>query len=581
MGAFFRTLFATIFANLILFILAIFVIAGLAATKGKTSIPDHATLHLRIPPAVMEYPSTLGQPFGDEPTTLHELRQNLRKAAVDKRIERVILSMSITDIGWASIDELRAEIANVKKAGKPVYAYLEWLTFRNYYLAAAADSIWMPDRGFVIYNGIDAQRMFRKSLWDKIGVVMRTHKIEAYKSAAETDTRTDLSSPARENAQWILDAQVARVREAIAKDREKEPAFFDSMLALVGPNPAEAAKSGFIDEVVYWGDIQDRFEGKDSRLGKSLIVGGTKYAKVTPAEVGLKGPTKVAIIHAQGAIAGDRSGDNPFLGTTMGAATVNKELRRVADDKSIDAVVFRVDSPGGATYTSDLIRREVAKLEAKKPLVVSMGDVAASGGYMISYPCSMLVANPMTRTGSIGSIFNVPYVKGLTDKLGLTFDGVGYGPHARIGSLVTPWTPEEQKIVEQRHWQSYNTWVEDIARVRGMTFAEVDSIGRGRVWTGEQAYERGLVDTLGTLDDAIAIAAAMAGGKPGEGVSETHYPKQLSFWEAVQAGEWMMAREALARTIWHDATEPVRSGFESLEIWFSGTELAVDEGALP
>ncbi len=580
MGAFFRTLFATMVAILILVIGAVFLFAGLAASK-KPSIPDQATLHLRIPPELMEYPSTLGRPFGDEPMTLHDLRMNLRKAAVDKRIERVVLSMGLTNIGWASIDELRQEIADVKQAGKPVYAWLEWLNFKNYYLAAAADSIWMPERGFIVYNGIDAQRMFRKGLWDKLGIVMRTHKIEAYKSAAETDTRTDLSAPARENAQWILDAQVARVRAAIEKDRKKDAAFFDRMLTLVSPIPAEAARDGFIDGVLYWEDIKDRWEGEDARLGKSRIVSGDKYAKVMAAELGLKGPIKVAVVHAQGAIGGNKSGENPLLGLMMGSETINKELRRVADDKSVDAVVFRDNSPGGATYTSDLIRRQVARLEAKKPLVVSMGDVAASGGYMIAYPCSLLVANPMTRTGSIGSIFNLPYGRGLADKLGLTFDGVTYGPHAKMTSLVTEWTPEELEIVVERHWQSYNTWVEDIARARGMTFVQVDTIGRGRVWTGEQAYARGLVDTLGTLDDAIAIAAGLAGAAAGDRVTEAHYPKQLTFWEAVQQGEWIIAREALARTIWNDATGPVRSGIEGLEAWFASPELAVDEGALP
>ncbi len=581
MGGFIKMVFASLFA-LFLCIVGGILVLGLIAAGGKTTtVPAHSTLHLTLPASLHDFPSGSESPFGDPEITLHELRMALRKAAVDKRIDRVVLQLGITDAGWAKMTELREEIAKVRAAGKPVYAYCDFLTYRNYYLAAACDSIWAPSDAFIIFDGVNAERQFRRGLWDKLGVAYRVHKIEKYKAAGETEVRTDMSPEARENAQWILDETMARVRTAVLADRKKDAAWFDARLAEVGPRPHEAKASGLIDDVVYWNDLVDRWEGPDADKGKNLMVTTGAYAAVPAASVGLRGKTKVAVIHAQGAIGGTKSGSNPLLGgTTMGSETINKELRRVADDETVDAVVFRVDSPGGATYTSDLIRHQVAMLATTKPLVVSMGDAAASGGYMISYPCSMLVANEATRTGSIGSIFSVPYAGGLMGKLGLTHDRITYGPHATMASLVSPWTAEEESIVVRQHWKGYNEWVEDIARVRGMTFAQVDSIGRGRVWTGRQALGLGLVDSIGTLDDAIAIAAGMGGAAAGDKVSEVHYPRQQTFIEALQAGDFVTMRRMVARAIWREAEISVQETLESTAALTVG-DLSIEESLLP
>ena len=307
---------------------------------------------------------------------------------------------------------------------------------------------------------------------------------------------------------------------------------------------------------------------------------GLAYADVSPADLGFKGKLKIAIVHAQGGIAGTKNGENPLLGgATMGSETVNTELRRVADDKSIDAVVFRVDSPGGETFTSDLIRQQVERLAEKKKVVVSMGDVAGSGGYMIAYCGTTIMANAMTRTGSIGSIFQYPYIKGLMDKIGFSYDRVTYGPNATISSVVVPWTAAQESIIVHTHWASYNEWVADVARRRHMTFAGVDSLGRGRVWTGEQAVANGLVDKVGTLDDAIALAAKLAGGAAGEKVTEAHYPRSISFLEAISSGDFDLARSIVLASVFKDATEPLRNAYVSTQAWLSSPELAVmDEG---
>jgi protease-4 len=583
MGGFIKQVFATLFA-LVLFCMGTFFLLALVASAGKkTVIPKQSTLLLALPVSLHDFPAGREQPFGEPPATLHDLRMALRKAAVDKRIDRVVLTMGITDAGWSKLGELRQEIAAVRQAGKPVFAWCEWLTYRNYYLAAACDSVWLAPDAFIVFDGMNSERQFRRRLWDKLGVQWRVHKIEAYKAAGELDVRTEMSPPARENAEAIMAETAAMVRASIAADRKKDGAWVDSMLAVTAPRADEAKALGLIDDVVYWNDLVDRWQGPDAEKSKakSRIVSAAKYGKIPPSSVGLRGKVKVAVIHAQGAIGGAKSGENPILGgMVLGHETINAEIRKVAHDKTVDAVVLRVDSPGGSTYTSDLIRHQVAMLEREKPLVVSMGDAAASGGYMISYPCSMIVANEATRTGSIGSIFQLPNFGGLAEKIGLTFDRVTYGPNATIGSVTLPWTAAQESLVVRQHWKSYNEWVEDIARMRGMTFAGVDSLARGRVWTGRQAAALGLVDSVGTLGDAIRIAAAMSGAKADDKVSEVHYPKQQTFLEALQAGDFAMARRIVARAIWAEAATSAQEMFESAAAVMQGS-VSIEESALP
>lgn len=581
MGGFIKQIFATLFALVLFLVCGIFLIGGIAASGKKTVIPAHATLHLTLPASLKDFPAGSEQPFGTPAATFHDLRMALRKAAVDERIERVIISMSITEAGWSKLGELRQEIAAVRSAGKPVFAYCEWLTFRNYYLAAACDSIWIAPDAFVVFNGINAERQFQRGMWDKLGIQWRVHKIDQYKAAGEISVLTKMSPAARENAQWILDETTSLVRDAVIADRKKDAAWFDELLAQVAPRADEAKALGMIDDAVYWNDLVDRWQGPDAAKGKSRIVTGDTYGKISPGSVGLRGKIKVAVIHAQGAIGGAKSGENPLLGgLVMGHETINAEIRRVARDKTVDAVVFRVDSPGGSTLTSDLIRHQVEMLEREKPLVVSMGDAAASGGYMISYPCSMIVANEATRTGSIGSIFQLPNLGGLYDKIGLSTDRITYGPNATITSVAVPWTAAQESLVARQHWKSYDEWVLDIARVRGLTVAGLDSIARGRVWTGRQALARGLVDSIGTLDDAIAIAAGMAGAAAGEKITEVHYPKRQTFIEALQAGDFTSARRILAEAIWREATDSARETLESAAAVMQG-HVSLEESLLP
>jgi protease-4 len=561
--SFLKVFFSVLLSLALLLAAGILGLAGMAAGQ-KPRVPSHATLVLRLDGGLADYPTGGGAPWESHDLTLHEARQALRMAAVDKRIERVVLDVSAVGRRFANHDELRARIHALRAAGKPVYAFVQNLNPTTLYVAAAADSIWMPLEGGVEFTGFAGEQPFARGMLDKLGIHVKQHQIEAYKAAGELTTRTDMSGPARDNDQWLLDATVARWRAVLRQDRGLTDATIDSALARALFFPEDAIGLHLVDGLAYWDDVVRRFDdpkaAKDPK--KTRFIDATRYAEVDPASVGLKGGRKIAIVHAQGIIAGRESGRNPLLGTVMGWGTVCDDLRRAGEDKNIAAVVFRVDSQGGSSYASDMIAHAVAELQRRKPVVVSMGAIAASGGYKISYPCSLVVADEMTMTGSIGSLITWFNLKGMWDRLGITWDGVSYGPRADLLGSLRDWTPEERDLVVRNHWASYDLWVRDIARVRGLDFAHLDTaLARGRVWTGRQAMERGLVDSLGTLDDAIRMAAARAGVAPGTKVSEVHWPERTSFVDALLSGRLGLARQVAAeRTaawLWHSAAAPV------------------------
>jgi protease-4 len=357
MGAFFRQLFATILAIVIVMVGCIFLLAAIGSSK-KVVIPEHATLLLKMPVSLGEYPPTRGKPFGERPLTLHDLRMNLKKAAVDKRIDRVVLHMGFGDAGWASIEELRQEIAATRKAGKPVYAYCEWLTFKNEYLAAACDSIWLPPDAYIAITGINAEREFHKNLLDKIGVKMRVHKIEAYKAAGETDIRTDMSPAARENAQWILDETVKYVVPKILADRKKDQAWWDGILARPVMRANEAVELGvgrprpLLERPAHRVGRRRRGEQQQDRQAARSTPTSCPPRSACAARPRSRSSTRRARSPARSRARTSCSAARPWATRTWSATCA-----RWPADKSIDAVVFRVDSPGGETFASDVIRR--------------------------------------------------------------------------------------------------------------------------------------------------------------------------------------------------------------------------------
>ncbi|MFC2165980.1 signal peptide peptidase SppA [Acidobacteriota bacterium] len=529
MKAFFRSFFASLLALLVVIGIIVIVLGMFVVQSSqKTKIADHSYLVIDVYGKVLEYyppVDIVGKFMGGDPLTLHAILNSLDKARVDDRLEGVILKLSSNNgAGMAMLQEIRQAVKKLQKEGKKVYAYSDSLDRRTYFLAASCDSILMPPTASVSFIGLAMATQHAKGALEKIGIEMNVHRIKDYKSAAEMVTHSEMSPESRENKEWLLAEQWEMFTQALEQDRGlSEEKILDLMRHAVFT--AEEARVGqLIDRLLYWDELEDLLTREEDKGLRAVSL--ARYDQENPRKLGLGGKTKIAVVHAQGTIGGRRNGVNPVLGVMMGHETVVAELRRARKNDKVAAVVFRVDSRGGEALASDLIGHEVERTAQVKPVVVSMVDVAASGGYHIAYRASKIVADPMTLTGSIGSITMKPNLKKLYDKLGITYDFATKGPMALMYSDYRNFTPEERERFEKNHWDGFNDWLRDIAEHRGMTFEEAEKLAHGRVWTGRQAKANGLVDELGGLDKAVAMAKDLAGIPEEEQVSLLHYPKK-------------------------------------------------------
>lgn len=489
-------------------------------------------LEQRVSGPIAEYPPdgiTSGL-FAPSAPTLYSILRNLSNAAVDDRIRGVLLVTDHPGAGFAALDEIRGAVAAVRAAGKPVWAWSDNLGLKDLYLASACDSFFVHPAAYVDLGGMFAGSVHVSRALEKLGIQPQVSRIESYKSAAEMVTRPDLSPQAKEMLEWVEGDIFPRVLEATAGGLGVDRDVLLGAMREAVPLPQVLVDEGIADGVRYR-DEMDAALPRDGGRERPRLVAAADYRRIdTPG--GKKGK-KIAVVHADGLITGEESGWDPFLGPVMGYRSVNADLREALQDKDVVGVIFRVDSRGGESITSDRIGRMVEVVDRKKPVVVSMVDVAASGGYTISYRARTLLAGANTLTGSIGIITGKFVLKDFYAKLGITKDGVGTGPNPDFYSDVRAWTPEEMGRVRDREWASYRAWIADIARCRKMEPAEVDSVGRGRVWTGAQALDRGLIDGLGGLDAAVDAVRKEAGLAPDARVQLVDYPRPRGFLENV------------------------------------------------
>lgn len=538
-GVFWKCFFATILA----FIVIVAVGAGIVASKSssKKEIKDHSYLVVDIYGGITEYePPTniMGIAIGGNAETLQRILGNLEKASVDKRIDGVIFKISASNgAGLAMLEEMRGAIKKVRAAGKKVYAFTDMMDRNTFYLAAACDSIYAPPSAYVSFLGMSSGSQHVKGTLDKLGIKMDLDQIREYKSAAEMVTRTNMSPEARENKDWLLNEYWDMETKAFKEDRgftEEKVAELMNRALFTAP---EAQAAGLIDRLLYWDQLEKMLKGADKNL---RTVSETRYASVEPGKLGLKGAKKIAVVHAQGLIGGRKTRTDPMLGMMMGHESVVAELRRAKEDKDVAAIVFRVDSPGGEGLASDLIGHEIDEISKEKPVVVSMVDVAASGGYMIAYEATKLVADPMTLTGSIGSISAKFNMKGLYNKLGITYDFTEKGPNALFYSEYQDFTPEQWVRFKENHWAGFDMWLRDVAAHRKIAYEAVQKLAMGRVWTGRQAKANGLVDELGGLDKAVEVAKDLAKIPADQKVTLVHYPKKRGFLSLILGGDGAM-----------------------------------------
>ncbi|RKY79116.1 signal peptide peptidase SppA [candidate division KSB1 bacterium] len=500
---------------------------------AEPTIHKHSYLIMEVSGPVLEYPPVdfVAQLAVKPVKSLTQMLENIQKARVDKRIDGIILKIFVSDANWGKLQELRAALSRFKATGKKVFVYSEYLANSHYYLATVADSIFMPPCGMLLFSGLASEQVFVKNTLKKLGIKENIIKIEKYKTATEFFQNDRMSPENRRMTEWLLDDQFNDFITTIANDRNLKPKAVKSLLNRLLFNAKDAQQAGLIDRVLYWDELEEKLKARGERRFRS--VNSSTYAQIKPESVGLRGKVKIAVIHAQGAINWGENGFDPLFGLRMGSATMVRLIKSAQKAKGIKAIIFRIDSPGGNGIASDAISHQIEIAAKKKPVIVSMCDVAASGGYMIAYRAPVLVANPGTYTGSIG-LFSMKFnLKGFYDKLGITKDFVTRGKHATFYSDYRDFTPAEKQILIRNSWDFYNTWIENIAKFRHLRVGQVDSLARGRVWTGRQAKQNGLIDVLGDLETAIEIAKKKAGISKEVPVKLVHYPRRKGFLESL------------------------------------------------
>ncbi len=457
----------------------------------------------------------------------------LRKAAVDDRIKAVLLTPHSLQAGWGKLDEIRGALLQYRRSGKPLVAYLRSAGTREYYLATAADRIAMAPEDLLDVKGLRAERTYFRGTLDKLGVQVDIQHAGKYKDFGDQYQRTSMGPESKEVLNSILDDLYGRLTNTVAESRNQTPA---QIRATIDEGPflsREALAKGLVDVLEYEDQTFDTL-GRRVKLAPLNKVGARDYAKVPADSLGLEGRHRIALIAAQGEILQASSG--PF-DDAITPAGMQKLLRQVAEDSSIKGVILRIDSPGGDSLASDQIWREVNLLSKKKPLVVSMSDLAASGGYYMAMTGDPIVAYPGTITGSIGVVYGRINLRGLYDKLGISKDSLARGHFAEIDSDYIPLTSEARDKIRRAVDENYHGFVARVAQSRKRKYEEIEPLAQGRAWLGSQARERGLVDELGGLDRAIELVKQKARIPQQEKIRLVDYPGKRSIFE------WVMERE--------------------------------------
>ena len=553
---------------LILFLVAVIGVALLISSFKQPSVAQNSVLILNVSGPLPDYTpdDVVARAVGfAQPQSFTGLLTQLRKAKVDSRINAVLLDISFPGIGWGRADELRDAIKDFRTSGKPVYAYMEIGANKEYYIATAADKIFLPPPGDIYINGFAAEAMFYKGSLDKLGIEADVIQIgPKYKNAPDQYTKKEMGEGQREVINALLDEYFGRFTNAIAESRKRSIEDVKKLVDDAPYNASQAKEFGLIDEAFYRDQV---YEELKTKLGygegeKLRTMRASEYREVPSDSLGLNNGEKVAVVFASGPINVGRSNDSPFGGEVVGSDTVVQAVNDAANDGSVKAIVLRVDSPGGSALASDLMWNAIENAKTKKPVVVSMGDVAASGGYYIACNANKIIAEPATITGSIGVFMGKPVVKGLYDWLGITNEYVMRGKNAGIFRETEKWTPEERsKIEAQTNSIYYDNFVPKVSAGRNLTDEQVNAIGQGRVWTGTQAKGNGLVDEFGGLEKAIQIAKELAQLPADKDVRRVVFPEPRPFLETLFADEEsaeLKAQKALAASLPEDARRALR-----------------------
>ena len=531
---FFKYVFATLVGILAFFILSIFILIGIGSmlsSEEKVVVEEKSILKLDLNKPIQEVGvenplADIGGPFaGNENVTgLKDIVDALKSAQDDSKIKGIYLKTEGPQAGWATLEEIRNQLLEFKKSKKFIVAYGESYSEKGYYLASVADKIYLNPAGGMEWNGMSAEYSFYKGTFDKLEIKPEVFRVGEYKSAIEMFSRPDMSEASKKQSSELIGAIYGNFLTNISTSRkisvETLKSFADSLTI---DNPQAAFKNKLVTNLGYW----DEFE---TSLKKDLSIEESKNISYIGVDKYLKSDTKpeegdfnnrIGVLVAEGEInSGKGSGES------IGSDDFVKELKKVRDNDKIKAIVIRINSPGGSALASDVMWREIQLTAKKKPVIASMSDVAASGGYYMAMGCDKIVAQPNTITGSIGIfglIFNIKDF--MNNKLGVTFDAVKTSPHADWPTATRDMTDFEKSMIQKSVNEGYDSFTKKAAAGRKMPVEKLRSLAQGRVWSGTEAKANGLVDVLGGVDDAIKLAATSAKLKEGD-YRVRYYPEK-------------------------------------------------------
>ncbi len=522
-------------------IVAVGLVAGMHGTDEVASVKKHSILTLELSGSIVESetPSSINYTALmsggiEKPQTLNVIVEGLKEGADNKNIDALYIKCGAALASPATFNAIREAVKEFKKTGKKVYAYGDVYTLGTYYVASVSDKIFLNPYGEIAIQGLGSTSMYLKGLFDKLGVEFQVVKVGTFKSAVEPYISTQMSEPARAQLDTLFSTMWDFMKDGICGNRKKlSGSEIDSLVnnGLMFSTAEFAAESGFVDEVVY-----ERV--MDERLAKLIDVDKKKLNFVSPSTLigqlpwtdAYSSKNNIAVLYATGEIVDGAS-------TGINYQKLVPIITQLADDDKIKGLVLRVNSPGGSAFGSDQIGEALDYFQSKKkPLAVSMGDYAASGGYWISCGADRIFADPLTITGSIGIFGLIPNVKGLSDKLGINPQSVSTNPAADFPTLFTPMDEKQLSIMQKYVETGYDRFIKRVATGRKMTEAKVRQIAEGRVWNAMKAKEIGLVDELGSLKDAIEWTAKKADIYSKYDVSV--YPVyEPSFWDVISMGD--------------------------------------------
>ena len=525
----FLQVFLAVFISLGLIFVGLFLILSSLA-QTSVHIPDHALLEMDLQGDVPEYiaPDPIEEALGRTRLDMRKVRDDLEKAAVDDRIEAVVIRPASLGIGFGKLQELAAMIRKFRQSGKKIYAYLgsDMSFTRDYYLASACDSVFMPAEADIFLTGVRSEVTFYKDFFHKIGVNAEFLHVGKYKNAPDAYTRNAMSPFQKQVLKDIINQYYDDIVTTIAKNRGLTAEQVDRIInRQTGFSGREAKTLGLVDGNVFYSQLKKKLQKDRIKLRE---VSAIDYAQVPASSLHIRNKRRIAVINCVGTIYGGGEGQNPLFGKMLGAKTIIDDIKKAAKARSVKAIILRIDSPGGASLPSAALWQAITEARKKKPVIVSVSDLGASGGYYMAVAANKIVAEPNSLVGSIGIFAGKFTFGGTYDKLGLNVDAVQKGKHAGFFSSAQSWNKEEKAIILKILHEFYHGFVSKVAEARQKSYRATDSLAQGHVWTGLQAFHNGLVDTLGTLYTALDMAKKMAGIPRAESVRLINYPRKKS-----------------------------------------------------